>query len=146
MIQVDVSVDIDAPVEEVFDYSTNNKNDPAWMEEVVNVRKTSDGPIGVGSTFVNYVEFLGRSFDDSHEIVDYEPNKRMTILQKTGPVPFKATYLTQPVEDGTRFSMHIEAEPGGFFKLASPLIRRQLQRQYEKNLANLKAILENQGE
>ena len=146
MIQVDVSIDIDAPVEKVFEYSTNNDNDPAWMEEVVKVQKTSDGPIGVGSTFINYVEFLGRNIEDSHEIVEYEPNKRMTIVQKTGPVPFKATYLYRSLESGTRFSMKIEAEPGGFFKLATPLVRRQLKTQFETNLKNLKAILEKQGE
>jgi uncharacterized membrane protein len=146
MIQVDVSIDIDTPVEKVFKYSTNNDNDPAWMEEVVKVRKTSDGPIGVGSTFINYVEFLGRSIEDSHEIVEYEPNKSMTIVQKTGPVPFKATYLYQPLEGGTRFSMQIEAEPGGFFKLATPLVRRQLKTQFERNLKNLKVILAKPGE
>lgn len=146
MIQVDVSIDIDAPVKKVFEYSTNNDNDPVWMEEVVKVQKMTDGPIGVGSTFKNYVEFLGRSIEDSHEIVEYEPFTSMTISQKAGPVPFKATYLYRPLEDGTRFSMQIEAEPGGFFKLASPLVRRQLKTQYERNLKNLKAILEKQGE
>jgi uncharacterized membrane protein len=112
MIQVDVSIDIDAPVERVFGYSTNNENDPAWMDEVVKVRKTSDGPVGVGSTFINYIKFLGRSIEDSHEIIEYEPNTSMTIVQKTGPVPFRATYLYRPFEDGTRFSMHIGLNQG----------------------------------
>lgn len=142
MIHVDVSIDINTPVEKVIGYSTNNENDPVWMEEVVKVRKTSDGPIGVGSTFINYVEFLGRSIEDSHEIVEYEPNTSMTIVQKTGAVPFKATYLYQPLEGGSHFSMQIEAEPGGFFKLATPLVRRQLNTQFERSLKNLKTILE----
>ena len=146
MIQVDVSIDINAPVDKVFEYSTNNENDPAWMEEVVKVRKTSDGPVGVGSTFINYGEFLGRGFEDSHEIVEYDPNTSMTVVQKTGRVPFEANYLYRPLEGGTRFSMHIEAEPGGFFKLATPLLRRWLKSQFETNLKNLKVILEKQSE
>jgi uncharacterized membrane protein len=146
MIRVDLSIDISAPVEEVFSYSTNNENDPIWMEEVVKVEKTSEGPIGVGSTFVNHVEFLGKSIEDSHEIIEYESNKRMTIVQRTGAVPFKAIYLYEFLEGGTRFTMQIEAEPGGFFKLAAPLVRRQLETQFERNLKNLKSILEKQDE
>ena len=82
------------------------------MEEVVKVRKTSEGPIGVGSTFENQVEFLGKTIEDTQEIVEYEPNERMTIVQKTGPVPFKANYLYQTLDGSTRFSMQIEAESG----------------------------------
>ena len=80
MIQVDLSINIEAPKEEVFAYTTNSENDPNWMEEVVNVRKTSEGPIGVGSTFENQVEFLGKTIEDTQEIVEYEPNKSMTIV------------------------------------------------------------------
>lgn len=142
MIKVEVTTNIDAPVEEVFAFSTNNENDPTWMEEIKKVEKTSERPLGVGSTFINYVEFMGRTFDDSHEVTEYEPNKKMTIVQKTGPVPFKATYLFQPTDGGTLFSLHIEAETKGFFKVASPLVRRQLKAQYERNLSNLRTLLE----
>jgi hypothetical protein len=87
---------------------------------------------------------MGRTFDDTHEVIEFEPDKKMTIVQKTGPVPFKATYLYQSENGGTRFTMQIEAETTGFFKFASPLVRRQLQSQFEQNLDNLKTLLENQ--
>lgn len=87
MIELEVMVDIDRPINEVFAYSANNENDPAWMTEVTAVEKTSEGPVGVGSRFINHVTFLGRTFDDAHEVAEYEPNQRMTIVQKTGPVP-----------------------------------------------------------
>jgi len=110
--------------------------------EVKRVEKTSEGPIGVGSTFINYVEFMGRTFDDSHEVIEYEPNEKMTIEQRTGPVPFKATYLYHPANGGTHFKMQIEAEKKGVFRIASPLVRKQLKTQFEKNLSNLKGMLE----
>jgi uncharacterized protein YndB with AHSA1/START domain len=142
MIELEVSTNIDAPVEEVFAFSTNNENDPRWMDEVKKVEKTSHGPLGVGSTFINYVEFMGRTFDDSHELIEYEPNKKMTIIQRTGPVPFKATYLYEASDPGTRFSMQIEAESKGSFKVAAPLVRRPLRTQFERNLRNLRTLLE----
>jgi carbon monoxide dehydrogenase subunit G len=111
------------------------------MEEVVKVQKTSIGPTGIGSTFENQVEFLRKTIEDTQEIVEYEPNKKMIIVQKTGLVPFKASYLFRNLNSGTRFSMQIEAESGGLFKIAAPLVRRQLRTQFERNLANLKALL-----
>ncbi|NIP41855.1 MAG: hypothetical protein GWN00_21480, partial [Aliifodinibius sp.] len=143
MIELEIATHIDLPVEEVFAYSTNNENDPTWMDEVKKVEKTSEGPIGIGSTFINYVEFMGRTFDDTHEVIEYEPNTKMTIVQRTGPVPFKARYLYQPDNEGTQFTMHIEAETKGFFKITAPLVRRQLKSQFEKNLSNLRKLLEN---
>jgi hypothetical protein len=38
--------------------------------------------------------------------------------------------------------MRIEADAKGFFKVASPLVRRQLKAQFERNLSNLKTLLE----
>lgn len=145
MIELEIATHIDVPIETVFAYSTNNENDPTWMDEVRKVEKTSEGPIGVGATFINYVDFMGRTFDDTHEVIEYEPNKKMTIVQRTGPVPFKATYLYQPVNEGTQFTMQIEAETKGFFKVAAPLVHRQLRSQFEKNIGNLKTLLEKKG-
>jgi hypothetical protein len=39
----------------------------------------------------------------------------------------------------------LDAEPGGFFKLAEPLVARITQRQWETNLENLKDLLESQN-
>ena len=51
----------------------------------------------------------------------------------------------EPVEGGTRLTMVGEAETGGFFKLAEPVVNRMMQRQLEGNIANLKDILEAQA-
>lgn len=40
----------------------------------------------------------------------------------------------------------LEAEPGGFFKLAEPIVARMGKRQVDTNLANLKELLEAQAE
>ncbi len=142
MIEFEVAVDIDAPVDEVFGYSADNLNDPEWMGPVTRVEKTTEGPVGVGTTFVNYVRFLGKTFDDSHEIVEYEPNESMKIVQRTGPVPFTTTYRYRPIDTGTRFSLQVEAETRGLYAMARPVMARQLKRQFENDLRTLKDLLE----
>jgi hypothetical protein len=49
----------------------------------------------------------------------------------------------EPAADGTRVIETVEVEPGGFFKLAQPLLVRQQQSQMEKDLKKLKELLEN---
>lgn len=40
------------------------------------------------------------------------------------------------------FSGSLEADPGGFFKLAEPILVRIGKRQFESDLANLKDLME----
>ncbi len=46
------------------------------------------------------------------------------------------------VEGGTRVTLTLVGEPGGFFKLAEPLLVSMLKRQYQADLANLKDLME----
>jgi hypothetical protein len=47
-------------------------------------------------------------------------------------------------DDGgsTRFTQTFEAEVGGFFRLAQPLVERAISRQTEADMATLKDLLE----
>ncbi len=55
------------------------------------------------------------------------------------------TYTFEEVPGGTRLTRAVEGEPGGFFKLADPLIERALKRQVKADLETLKDLLEAQG-
>ena len=60
-----------------------------------------------------------------------------------GPIPDQDwTYTFEEVLVGTRLTRAVEGEPGGFFKLADPLIERALKRQVRTDLETLKDLLE----
>jgi uncharacterized protein YndB with AHSA1/START domain len=142
MIQFERSVVIDRSIEDVFSFLSDFETEPKWCEEVVETQQTSQGPVGMGSTFTDYVEFMGRTIESTYEILAYERNKSITIETSAGPVPFVATYSFDEDEGVTKLAILAEAEPGGFFRLATPPIRRQLEKQWERNFANLKQLLE----
>ena len=54
-------------------------------------------------------------------------------------------YLFEPADGGTRFTQTFEAEIGGFFKLAEPLVGRAIRRQMDADMATLKDLLEAGG-
>ena len=133
MIRLDKAVTISRPISEVYSFILDFENESQWADEVARTEKTSDGPIGVGSTFADHVEFMGKTMKTSYEILCIEPNSAITIRTLSGPVPFAATYSFDSSDDSTRLAIAAEIEPAGFFKLATPMIRRMFTADSESN-------------
>ncbi len=144
MIKIEESIVVNRPIEEVFAYIADTEKMPQWAAEVVDAKKTSEGPVGVGTTLTVAVKVLGRRVENTHEVTMFVPNSKFAFKTTSGPIPSVATETVEAVEGGTRFSIVAEAEPGGFFKLAEPIVERMIQRQWGTNIVNLKELLESQ--
>jgi uncharacterized membrane protein len=142
-MHVEESIEIDRPVEEVFAYVANPENLPEWSGPAIEA-KDAPGPLKEGDTFTVVAKFLGRRFETPYERVSYEPNRRYTDRATGGPVPDQdwAYTFEEVTGDTTRVTRAAEGEPGGFFKLAGPLIERALKRQVRADLETLKDLLE----
>lgn len=145
MARVETSVVIERPVEEVFEFVTNPQNEALWSSTVIEQKQTSEGPMGVGATVRSTVKFLGRRFDTTFEVTEHEFNRKNCIRTVSGPIPATGCRTVEPVEGGTRLTQTTEAEIGGFFKLAEPIVVRAGKRQWESDLATLKDLLEARG-
>jgi uncharacterized membrane protein len=145
MIKVENSVVISRPVHEVFEFVSKIENLPQWAGPVLDAKQTSDGPIGVGTTQTQVAQFLGRRIEASHEVTEYEPNKKLSTKTTSGPLPMEVHYILEPAEGGTRVSLEGNVDAGGLFKLAEPIVGRMLKRQTASDAANLKDLLEAQA-
>ncbi len=147
MIRIEASVVVNRPIEEVFAFVSDMANAPQWSAEVVEAKKTSEGPVGTGTTFTTAVKMLGRQLEGSVEILEYEPSRKFTLKTAAGPISIVSdVFAFEPVADGTKMTHVVEGETGGFFKLAEPVVARLMQRQWEANFAVLKELLEAQAE
>ena len=62
-------------------------------------------------------------------------------------MPVTMVFVYEPLSsDATRFTPRIEAEPGSFFGLIGPVLKRAIRRQLKTNLETLKELLECRGE
>ena len=145
MARVEATVVIDRPIEEVFAFAGNPLNDEQWESDISDVQKTSEGPMGEGSTFRGVIHFLGQRIEWALEVTRYEPNKRVDFEVSAGPLQLEESVTFESVEGGTGVTMVYEGNPGSFFNLAAPVVVRMFQRQIEGNLAKLKEILESQA-
>jgi hypothetical protein len=60
-----------------------------------------------------------------------------------GPFHDEHTYTFEEVEGGgTRLSLVMEGNPGGFFRIDGPLLEKAVRRQVRKELRTLKDLLE----
>ncbi len=140
MFSLEKSIVIHRPVEDVFVFVSNSENRPKWVP-VKEVRKTTTGPIGVGTTFTNVIKMMGRDQVSSLEVVEYLPNQAYTF-KTAWPFPCHLHHTLNPSGDGTRVTLRLEAQLNGFFKLLQPFMLRTSQRQMDLDLAALKACLE----
>jgi len=142
MFKFEKSVFINRPQQEVFDFVTNLNNDSKWQSGIESVERTSDGPIGVGSTWGYKLKFMGREIEADIELTSYDPPKQASVKSIGGPVPFENTYTFESKDGGTQMTLNGQAEIGGFFKMAEGLVGKQMEKQMDADGAALKKLLE----
>jgi uncharacterized membrane protein len=143
MIKAEHSVVIRRPVEQVFTFLADFKNEPQFVPAVVKTEQTSAGPIGVGTTYreVNRL-ILGLRTAAAYQITEYEPNHKVAFKSLSGPAQFKGGYTVEAIGGGTQVTLAGEAVMVGLFKLLEPIIARTVAKQVVASLTNLKAVLE----
>ncbi len=144
MVTIDHSIDIQRPVEAVFAYVADPRNDPQWQGAIKEVRLTPDGPPRVGTKVKLVVSFLGVRLEPTNEITAWEPNRSFSYMGRAAPSTAEATYRFEAVGTGTRLSATLQVEPGGLFQVAEPLFASQAKRQLEADFQHLKGLLEAQ--
>ncbi len=145
MIKLEHTVDINRPVEEVFSFITNHENDAQWRAGLVESKRTSEGPVGVGSTGTDVLQFLGRRIESSYELTEFEENRKLGFKTTSGPIPMEGGYTMESAGGGTKVAFTIQGDSGGFFRLAEPILARMVKRQVVSDFGNLKDLLEAQG-
>lgn len=144
MIEVESRVVIERPVDEVFAFVADQTNAPRWQQGLVEVRRTTEGPIGVGTRHTAVRQFLGRKMELTNEYVGFEPNERVTFEADSGSMRLEASYLTEAVPRGTQLTCRMLIEPRGPMRLLQPLVARGMRKESAADDRTLKELLESE--
>ena len=137
------SITVKRPVNEVFDYLTDFSNYQKIFSANVETKQVSCGPVSVGSKMSCVSKFLGKRMEEHFVVTSYELNKHIEKKSLPGStIPTSDIISVKPVEMGTEITIIVHAEPAGFFKLATPLIRSKVDKILSKDIINLKSSLE----
>ncbi|MHA7224049.1 SRPBCC family protein [Arthrobacter sp. RHLT1-20] len=141
---IEESVFIARPPQAVFDFLAAPENIPVWDSSVVKAEQQGSGPVGPGSRARGTSKIVGRLFDWTVEVTEFDPPGRLTQKAVEGKMEFTVTNILQAAEGGTKYTYRIDAASGlgGIFgKLADPFIEMAQARTVRANLATLAEYL-----
>jgi uncharacterized membrane protein len=142
-VDVVTEIVIGRPCPEVAAYAADPSRAPDWYTNIESVAWRTPEPMRLGSQMDFVARFLGRRLAYTYEIVDLVPGERLIMRTAQGPFPMETTYTWQPLDgDRTRMTLRNRGEPSGFGKLAGPVMAAAMRRANQKDLENLKRILE----
>jgi Polyketide cyclase / dehydrase and lipid transport len=135
---------IDRPVEAVFAYAADCRNDPEWRSEVRESRYVSDGPVGVGTHEIETAVLWGRRIVTETEITEYDANSVLSFDYVSGPFRVRGSRSFEAVEGGTLFTYTLESEAIGVLdrlitRVTGPIFYQRLLDGY---VARMRTILE----
>lgn len=138
----EMTVEIEQPPEDVFAFLSDLQNDPRWRREWVDAQRTSDGPIGVGTTTSLFAKVLGRRAEAVYAVTEYDPGRAVTWKTVRGPLPLTFRRSVEAEGDGTRATMGYSGDFHGLLGLLRPLIVPMGKRARRGDLPTLKRLLE----
>lgn len=141
---VEDSVYISRPPQDVFNFVSKNENIPVWDSSVLHAETVSGVPEAVGTRAQGTSKVVGRKFDWTAEITEYQPPARIVSRSVDGQLEFTITTTLEPEGDGTRLNYRIDAASGlgGIFgKLADRLVEKAQARTVRANLETLAELL-----
>lgn len=143
MIEERASCVIERPVAEVYELMADLDRVPQWVEGVREARAISGDPQSVGGKVAHVNEFMGRTFESTFEVLEWEPEHLMVFKVLSGPLRGESRETLEPVEEGsTRVTIEVTGDAAGPLKLLAGATGRAARRQLEASLRNLKALLE----
>ena len=141
-MQVESSIVIRRTLEDVFAYITNPEAQAQWQATTLENKKLTEGAVGVGTQMHHLGKFLGTRIETIAEVIEYEPNRQYRYKSIQGFLPVDMRYVLQPAEGGTKLTLIAGGAPGGFFRLAEPLVAAASRRLIANDLRRLKHVLE----
>ena len=141
MAKVERGIFIKAPVEKVFSYITDPKNELEWLPSITDVRDVTG--LGVGQRWGWSYKMLGLSLKGKTEVTEFASNTRY-VYKSSGGITSTWTYSFKPEAGGTQLNLAVEytIPIPVLGKVAERLALAQNEREADLAVANIKARLE----
>lgn len=122
MARIESSTLIPKSIEDVFSFLNTRKSHLKFIPRIKEFNQTSHGVFGqVGTTLAGMLNYFGIPIPVEYEIIEVEPNHRLAMKGKMGPVHFKDGYVLSATEKGSEIKFWLELIPTGWAKVFSPI-------------------------
>ena len=143
-VQVEGSILIRRPIEEVFAYLTTPENYPQWNFLIKEAYPLQEGPTSVGTTWGVRASLLGRRLEQIIRISEYRANERLELQTVRGPlnITYRFTFVEHAAETLVTYTWtgHLSQ----VFHFTHPLLTRIVSRNISTMSTRMKGVLEAQ--
>ena len=140
-LDVRVEAHVSRPPADVAAYMFDPRHDPEWITGIEHVDPPA-GPLVVGTETHRLARFMGRPIDYVLRVVEHIPNRLLVMESVRAPFPMGVTYGVEPDASGSRVSLRVTGGYGLLMRLAQPIVSRQIKRNLEADLRQLRRRLE----
>ena len=102
MAQINGEILINRPVEEVFDFVADERNEPRYNPRMLRAEKLSPGPVGLGSRFRAVMRSWPRPTTMTTEFRVYQRPRRLASTTRLSTMDIEGILSFDPVPAGTR--------------------------------------------
>jgi hypothetical protein len=145
-IDVTAATTIRVPRSGVARYVIDNRNDPTWIGGISESELLGEPPIAIGSRVRRVASFMRKRIEYVNEVTRLEPDALLEMRSVQSPFPMVVTYAFEDETDGTRTSVRVQGDPSALYRIAGPLLARQVKRSVQGDLERLRTILEGGSE
>ena len=143
MARIEGEIVIARPVDEVFDYAADQRNEPDYNPRMARSEKVTSGPVGRGTVFRAEVRSLGRT--TARMRIACTACQRPALLASVTSMrqaEFRVTLTFAPVPVGTRMHWSEQVRLRGALHLLAPLVIWLGRRQEQAIWTSMKRQLE----
>jgi uncharacterized protein YndB with AHSA1/START domain len=146
MFKTQTQVVVARAPEDVFAFVADQTNTPRWQSGLIEVRRLTPGPIGVGTEHAFVRRVAGRRVEARNRYVRYEPSRLVAFDVSDGGIAGHVEYRFEPHPTGTLVTCVMEFATRGPARIAEPLLRRAIEREARRDDPKLAALLESDSE
>jgi uncharacterized membrane protein len=144
MARIHKSIEIHAPIKNVFDYIDDPAKDPEWMTSMIEVKDITG--TGIGKRFKWTYKMGGMKFNGESTFKEEIPEKKITV-ESRGGVESTWSFNFESHQDATVLDLDIDYKIpvpvlGNF---AERLLQKRNEREAEMSLLNIKDNLESKA-
>ena len=135
---------INAPVETVFDVTTDFKQAMSIMDNVVKIEILTDGPMQVGTRVKEVRKIRGKEAETVLVVTEYIPNQKYAVKSEDSGITVEYHYQFNAQANGTSVDFNGLIQTKGLRNsLFKPLIEMILKKEDKNHLVQLKNYIEN---
>lgn len=143
MATFEQQIAVNAAPDAVFSYVADLTKHGEWARHPIEIQKTSEGPLSVGSTYASDSRFMGKH-KAQITVTEYEPSSRFTFEAEDDTGRFRHYFVVQREDGGTRLTKGTEdlKITSLLFKMMTPLMGLMVPGELKGDLKRIKAKLE----